>query len=432
MPAVTVHHGDCREVMARLPAASVDAVVTDPPYHLASIVQRFGSAGAAPARGSGAMQRASRGFMGQRWDGGAIAMEPATWRAVLRVLKPGGYMIVSCGTKTEHRVACAIEDAGFEIRDRLLWLYGSGFPKSHKIAKAIDKVAGVDGERVPTGGPVRRMRPGADQVQSETWDKLEDRDYEPHAYEPATADARHWDGWGTALKPAVEIGVLAQKPFKGSVAANVLRHGVGGLNIDACRVATDETIACTRNVALGSSSGGIYGAAGKPGAYQRPDGGRWPANVAHDGSNEVLEAFARYGDRGAAAPVKGTEPSSPFANVYGDMPGRSGASEIHDAPGSAARFFFCGKATADDRLGSKHPTVKPVALVRWWVRLIVPPGGTVLDPFAGTGTTGQAALAEGCSAILIEREAAYVADIERRLAHVRGADTPLFGGDGDG
>lgn len=397
MTGVRILTGDCLAVLPTLPADSVDACVTDPPYHLASIVKRFGKAGAAPPKGHNRSPhaRAARGFMGQTWDGGDVAMRPDTWGAVLRVLKPGAHMIVSCGEQTEHRVACAIEDAGFEIRHRPLWLYGSGFPKGRNLAKDIDRLLGV-GE----------VLLAADD------------------YQPVTDAAREWAGYNTALKPAVEIGVLARKPLsEPTVAANLLRWGTGAINIDGCRVPTDETTARQSVV-----NGTVYGRDDRANVRGGHECGRWPANVAHDGSPEVLAAFALYGDgRGAAAPVRGTEPSSPFANVYGDMPGRA-ASVPHDAPGSAARFFYSAKADAGDRLGSKHPTVKPVDLVRWWVRMITPPGGTVIDPFAGSGTTGQAALAEGCKAILIEREAEYVADIERRIGHVSGADTPLFGG----
>ena len=327
--------------MRTLPVESVDSVVTDPPYHLTSIIKRFGKAGSAPAKSgaTGAYARASKGFMGKTWDGGDVAFRPETWAEVLRVLKPGGHLLAFSGTRTYHRMACAIEDAGFEIRDTIAWLYGSGFPKSHDISKK----------------------------------------------------AEGWHGWGTALKPALEPIVVARKPIgKASVAANVVKHGTGAINVDGCRAAITDA-GGTWGARQDSSIG--YGGTEPRGfRTQRHEAGRWPANVLHDGSDEVIEAFAAFGD------------------------------------GQADRFFYSAKAGDDDRIGSKHPTVKPVALIRWLVRLVTPPGGTVLDPFAGTGTTGAAALREGMRAILIEREPEYLADIDRRLKRMRGEDGPLFTG----
>ncbi|ODU22761.1 MAG: hypothetical protein ABS87_00925 [Sphingomonas sp. SCN 67-18] len=362
-----VEHGDCLEVLPRLLAEGVlvDSVVTDPPYHLTSIVKRFSADNAAPVKvgKTGAYARSARGFMGKKWDGGDIAFRPETWRAVFDVMKPGAHLVAFGGTRTYHRMVCAIEDAGFEVRDQLAWLYGCGFPKSHN----------------------------------------------QHG---------DWEGWGSALKPAIEPIVLARKPLCGTIAANLQAHGVGALNIEACRIETEGDLA------------------------------RWPANVIHDGSDEVLAGF----------PDTQSGLFLPHHRARGV--GRIGTFEIRDRSGeehptygdsgSAARFFYSAKATADERFGSKHPTVKPLDLMRWLCRLITPPGGLVLDPFAGSGTTGIAAMAEGFNAILIEREAEYIADINRRIAHVTGAgglaaiemarldsdearavaaglDTPLFG-----
>lgn len=319
---IDLRPGDCLEVLAGMAPESVDACVTDPPYHLASIVKRFGAEGAAPVKGNDAYERASRGFMGKNWDGGDIAFRPETWAAVLRVLKPGAHLVAFGAPKNYHRLACAIEDAGFEIRDSLMWLFGSGFPKSHNL----------DGER---------------------------------------------EGWGTALKPAFEPIILARKPLDGTVAANVLAHGTGAINVDATRVpfadAADEHESKAKNQHADFGSGpmtnAVFGKFDKDRDNYDPPG-RWPANVLHDG------------DAGL---------------------------------GENARFFYSAKANAKDRAGSKHPTVKPVALMRWLCRLITPLGGLILDPFAGTGTTGQAARAEGFDAILIEREPEYQADIRRRL-----------------
>jgi DNA modification methylase len=349
---ITLHPGDCLDVLAQLAEHSVDSCVTDPPYHLTSIVKRFGAENAAPAKvgKTGAYARASAGFMGKQWDGGDVAFRPETWAAVFRVLKPGGHLIAFSGTRTYHRMAVAIEDAGFEIRDQIGWAYGSGFPKSHNIG----------------------------------------------------------DGWGTALKPAWEPVVLARKPLIGTVAANVQEHGTGAVNIDACRIGTDGG---TRGATAGPSNGilgdGLNGDFGK----LVPGLGRWPANLIHDGSAEVIEAFPA--EAGAFAPVRGHEPSNIVNNVYGARNRPGGV--FHGDSGSAARFFYTAKADADDRIGSKHPTVKPVDLMQWLVRLVTPAGGLVLDPFAGTGTTGEAAFREGMRAVLIEREAEYQDDIRRRM-----------------
>lgn len=362
--SVTLLQGDCLERMAELDANSVDSCVSDPPYHFASIVKRFGSPGAAPARAgkTGAYERASRGFMGKEWDGGDIAFRPDTWAAVMRVLKPGAHLLAFGSSKGYHRMACAIEDAGFEIRDTIMWLYGTGFPKSHNL----------DGE---------------------------------------------WEGWGTALKPAFEPVIMARKPLSGTVAANVLAHGVGAINIDGCRVPTEEIITATRNTALGRLNDDAWQP--RPGVYEQKAGGRFPANVIHDGSDDVVSAFP-FTTTGAVKP--GTVDQGKTAGTLGAFAGRVMPAREADS-GSASRFFYCAKATKAERAGSQHPTVKPIALMRYLCRLVTPPGGLVLDPFAGTGTTGQAAIEEGFRALLIEREDEYVADIRRRLS----LETPEIG-----
>jgi DNA modification methylase len=386
--SVEILHGDCRDQMFALfeRMVQVDSIVTDPPYHLTSIVKRFGAATAAPAKDrDGAYARQSRGFMGKQWDGGDIAFQASTWRLAFDLLKPGGHLLAFSGTRTYHRMACAIEDAGFEIRDQIGWAYGSGFPKSHDVSKAIDKAAGAAREVVGV---------------SQNWrDSKRDREKDNRmevrgenaglVTAPATDAARQWQGWGTSLKPAWEPIVVARKPLIGTVAENVLAHGTGALNIDGCRIGTEV-------VGWGGAKGGSDDPSQSQGrnyrlgeGEARPIAGRWPANLIHDGSEEVLRCFP----------------------------------EIEE---SAARFFYTPKADAGDRLGSKHPTVKPVDLMAYLCRLVTPPGGLVLDPFAGSGTTGMACLREGFRAILIEREAEYIADIKRRLAHVKGEDTPLF------
>lgn len=353
--SVTILQGDCRERMAELDAESIDSAVTDPPYHLTSIVKRFGAANAAPAMvgKSGAYARASKGFMGQQWDGGDVAFQPETWAAVYRVLKPGAHLVAFSGTRTYHRMVCAIEDAGFEIRDQLAWVYGSGFPKSHN-------------------------QPG---------------------------------GWGTALKPAWEPIVLARKPLAGTVAANMLRFGTGALNIDATRIGTTGATSKATSKSETSSVGKWLNAkSGEP-----IDAGRWPANIVHDGSDEVMAGFPESDSGGG--PAAGTPRTK--VNTYNSA--TVSLSQPYGAnSGSAARFFYTSKAGPLDRLGSRHPTVKPVDLMRWLCRVVTPPGGMILDPFAGSGSTGIAALAEGFGCTMFDIEAAHVADIERKLAIVNG------------
>jgi DNA modification methylase len=421
---VTVHHGDSRDVLKAIADASIDSCVCDPPYALVSIGKRFGAENAAPAKTgkTGAYARASAGFMGQKWDTGETAFDPAFWVEVMRVLKPGGHLIAFSGTRTYHRLACAIEDAGFEMRDMIAWLYGSGFPKSHDVSKGIDKAAGakrqVVGEK--RAGLARKARSGGDMVGAPSTEALRRADISV----AATPAAAEWEGWGTALKPALEPIVLARKPLIGTVAANILQHGAGALNIDASRIDAPE----------GLTGGGLNNTVAfrtsPTGDQQRSEAhpkGRWPANVLHDGSDEVIDAFP---PSKAGGNIRPGAPSSKTNSVYGDFADRSNWGSYHD-DGSAARFFYSAKADAADRCGSKHPTVKPIDLMAYLCRLVTRPGGLVLDPFAGSGSTGMACLREGFDCILIEREAQYVADIHRRLQHVEGADTPLFAASND-
>lgn len=419
--AVTVSLGDCVEVLkARAADAPLfDACATDAPYHLSSIVKRFGAEGAAPARkgrgakATGAYSRASAGFMGKTWDGGDVAFRPETWRAIFDALKPGAHLVAFGGTRNHHRMFCAIEDAGFEIRDTIFWLYGSGFPKSHDAAKGIDQHLGVKGETVAAGAPVRRIRPGADQHKDGSWEKLTDREFQPGEYLPASEEAAEWDGWGTALKPSVEPICLARKPLsEKSVAANLLKWGTGALNIDACRVDASNRPLRIPGQKSGFADVGV--SAGSTAAGET-DLGRWPANIIHDGSEEVLAAFPAEANGGHHPAARGR------GGIGNDgHGGQDGLAERFSDTGSAARFFYSSKAGPLDRLGSAHPTVKPVDLMRWLCRLVCPPSGLILDPFAGSGTTGIAALAEGMRAELIDIEPDHVADIERKLAIVAG------------
>lgn len=380
--------GDCVDALRNLARDSfmVDAVVTDPPYHLASIVARLGAPDAAPIQSgtTGVYARSSTGFMGQQWDGGDVAFRPETWRRVFDVMKPGAHLVAFAATKGYHRMACAIEDAGFEIRDMLAWLYGTGFPKSHNL----------DGDH---------------------------------------------EGWGTALKPAIEPIVFAQKPIsETSIVANMVRWGVGAINIEAGRIHTDE--------ALRPGAGKLWShyRDGRPGQDvldahldAAAKKGRWPANVLHDGSDEVLDAFAAFGDRGAFAPVT-IRKADKFRNVYnGSFVGNvdEAGSTFQGDSGTAARFFYSSKATQGERVFEckecgahtvgkpacghdkvrTHPTVKPVSLMSWLVGLVCPVGGLVLDPFAGTGTTAAAARAAGMQSLSIEADENHVRDIGVRL-----------------
>ena len=677
---VTLYPGDCRDVLRALPDASIDSVVTDPPYALVSIVKRFGGDVAAPAKSNGptgAYARASAGFMGKKWDTGETAFAVEFWEQVLRVLKPGGHVVAFSGTRTYHRMACAIEDAGFEIRDQIGWAFGSGFPKSHNVSKqldaqeknywlnvvkavdncdeldilrewkkfsetannaglkfakspietgtstsksgsarahvllpatpkkssaraiiaelssgavpptdaelscfalstaaeastassaivtvaalslesreatpcmlgstarsdvggtpsastqaklkaaealktwlgsarssrledtaalcaaltdalklimlnrsktfqsfdmksqtdfasamtvtitestaanliafmaatlrskGIDRAAGAEREVVGVNEDYLRRKPNGMKTEGANTYGYSQTDYPTDARitAPATDAAKQWEGWGTALKPSWEPICLARKPLSGTVASNVLLHGVGGLNIDACRVgyesASDMAAAAaaaaqraTRDQNAGRTAYGEFnnGLASLAPYLENMDKGRWPANLIHDGSEDVLAAFPDAG--GQLADVSHTAPSPKTSGIYGKMsrdgePSAdrrytdSGSTNFSALPGarrgdagSAARFFYTAKADGEDRLGSRHPTVKPIDLMQWLVRLITPKGGVVLDPFSGTGTTGEAAWREGCSAILIEREEEYQADIVRRM-----------------
>jgi DNA modification methylase len=435
---VSLYPGDNREVLKTFPDNSIHSIVCDPPYALVSIVKRFGGKNAAavkvPEGGSGAYARASSGFMGQAWDTGETAFAVEFWAECLRVLKPGGHVVAFSGTRTVHRMVCAIEDAGFEIRDSIAWLYGSGFPKSHDVSKGIDRAAGAEREVVGS----KLSLPGYHLCGHNGGEALghglssttyETRLKSSQITAPATLAAQQWDGWGTALKPALEPICLARKPLsEKTVAANVLKWGTGAINIDGCRVEFEDTPNPATNPLYRKKNGYALHTGDdsnstswkiKSDRREQPahTQGRWPANIVHDGSEEVVTAFP---ETGISSGGKGeaSQKTALAGDVYGTYSGATlgqNAGGLGDS-GSASRFFYTAKADADDRLGSKHPTVKPVDLMQWLCRLITPPGGTVLDPFAGTGTTGEAAFREGFDAILIEREEEYQADIRRRMA----------------
>lgn len=396
MPRLELIPGDCRDAMRDFAALgeAFDSVVCDPPYDLTSVVKRFGGANAAPAKQGkdGLYARQSRGFMGKQWDGTGIAFDPETWRLAFDCLKPGGHLVAFGATRTFHRMAVAIEDAGFEIRDTLMWLYGSGFPKSHNAGLAIDNHLGA--ER-PVVGESRWSQPAKSGhhggLTGDHVTETEER-YTPPVTGPGTAEAAAWEGWGTALKPAVEPIVLARKPLAridgktGTVAGNILAHGVGALNIDGCRVRDGSETGGDPPAYTPNRGNAVYGA-GMGGGDWANTAGRFPANVLHDGSAEVVELL---GDA---------------ARFFSCFPFTD----------DDRRAFYSAKASRKDRAGSKHPTVKPIALLRWLCRLVTPPGGRVLDPFAGSGTTLEAAHHEGFRAVGCEMEPDYQADILRRL-----------------
>jgi len=402
-----IHHGDNREVLKNLADNSIDSVVTDPPYEL--------------------------GFMGKSWDATGVAYSVELWQEVMRVLKPGGHLLAFSGSRTYHRMAVAIEDAGFEIRDQIMWIYGSGFPKSHDVSKGIDKQAGAEREVVGINDNVVReskIEGGSD------YGGFTKANSDITA--PATAEAKQWQGWGTALKPAHEPIVVARKPLIGTVAANVLTYGTGGLNIDGSRVGNEEMIKTSSNGIVKSENRSMSG----PNYEREVVGtarGRWPANVIHDGSDEVVELFP---DTKSGSGNKNT---GNRAGLFGNL-GAGNGDGIGGDSGSAARFFYCAKASKRDRnegldgfelkqtiggggltvvggaYGSikapgqnHHPTVKPTELMRYLCRLVTPPGGIVLDPFMGSGSTGKAAMYEGFEFVGIELTDEYLPIAKARI-----------------
>ena len=454
-PNASVIHGDCIETMNAMPPESVDAIVTDPPYGL--------------------------GFMGRKWDALPPSLEWA--EACYRVLKPGGHIAAFGGTRTWHRLAVAIEDAGFEMRDSLAWLYGSGFPKSHDVSKGIDKVNGEAGRphkftawmrttgvtarqlneatgtnmgghyltaasqpSIPTPDLWAKIRPLVGEVPvwvDELVDRIEaerrvtgkhsngspiatfaasiDGGPPPEAKDrrdiPATPDAERWQGWGTALKPAFEPIVLARKPLaENTVAGNVLAHGTGAINVDGCRIdATGRPLRESRSEASVSTFGdGLNGSK----AVGSTDQGRWPANVLLD------QHAAAWVDEQSGVTKSSVRPATGGPIFKSSQSFRGGGEQVdigdrgHADQGGASRFFYTAKAPKSERPnvdGVQHPTVKPLAIMRWLLRLVTPPGGTVLDPFAGSGATVEAAIIEGFSPIGIELEAEYLPLIQHRI-----------------
>lgn len=476
--------GDCRDALAHLSDNSIDAVVTDPPYGLSkepdmAEVLRHWLAG-------DDYEHTGAGFMGKTWD--SFVPGPTVWAEVHRVLKPGGHCLVFAGTRTFDMMALALRLAGFEIRDTLSWLYGQGFPKSLDVSKAIDKAAGAEREVVGTklglpGYSLAKDEGRGVAMSGNADGSLRDAEGECAVTAPATPEAeRQWEGWGTALKPAWEPIIVARKPLAGTVAANVLEHGTGALNIDACRVGTTD-----------SFGGGARGTSGFVDGYSSGDGwqpgspaGRWPANVVlghHEDCVQVGERKVRTGTAvkrnlpatGAGQQIHVKAPTRPGADEsYGDADGTetvpawecaegcpvrlldeqvgpltSGAPAVrresgadrsgntgaafgaesrpagsqmvgYGDTGGASRFFYQAKAAKRERQfgmpegeRNSHPTIKPWAVMEWLVRLVTPPGGVVLDPFCGSGTTGIAAMREGFHFVGCERDEDYAARIAR-------------------
>jgi site-specific DNA-methyltransferase (adenine-specific) len=421
-----LRNGDCIEIMRSLPANSVDSIVTDPPYEL--------------------------GFMGKSWDSTGIAYSVRMWDEALRVLKPGGHLLAFSGSRTYHRMACAIEDAGFEIRDQIMWVYGSGFPKSLDVSKAIDKQSDVE-RKVVSEVPAYGIGGNG------TFNGHKEN-ATAKITEPTTDKAKQWAGWGTALKPAHEPIVMARKPLIGTVAANVIIHGTGALNIDGSRVGTEQTTTTIKD--LSQAHGNQFGKTGisypSMGEKLNPVG-RWPANFIHDGSDEVVELFPDT--KGVVRQPTGKTILNPETGWNNNSMSDTTVRGFADS-GSAARFFYCAKASKKDRnagldefegkeIGVKgnglartcatcgastlqgcecldrtyvnptranhHPTVKPTELMRYLVKLVTPPNGTVLDPFTGSGSTGKAAMLEGFNFIGCELDPDYIAIANARIKH---------------
>lgn len=429
-----IKHGDCLEVMRGMEANSIDAIITDPPYGLQ--------------------------FMEKDWDHGIPGCH--FWEEAIRVAKPGAHLLAFGGTRTFHRLVCAIEDAGWEIRDCVMWIYGSGFPKSLDVSKAIDKAAGINtaaderwreaDEGHCKRGPRRKRDPVINQL------AYHSNDHNPngvrHLYVPDSDIAQQWSGWGTALKPAYEPIILARKPLEGTVAENVLQHGCGGLNVDGCRIPMNGD---NSNFRKDKSGGCKFFMDGDSRGQTEWSGqlGRWPANVIHDGSEEVVGLFPQVGkSSGGLTPGVGNK-NTARCWAFGDR--LSATAGGYGDSGTAARFFYCAKASKAERdeglegfdnwdggriTGRKpgtaglemadgkqnpyagkaspinrnhHPTVKPIALMRYLCRLITPPGGLVLDPFCGSGSTGIAAALEGCRFVGIEQDAEYCRIAEARI-----------------
>lgn len=455
---VTLHHGDCLDVLraddygydwnlgyrsARMfPDCSVDAVITDPPYGIAFMGKAWdqpGEFGSARLRTGGENKR--RGHKDAALNAGLYDLSPAAmlnfqrwctaWATeCLRILKPGGHLLAFGGSRTWHRLSSGIEDAGFETRDSIAWLYGSGFPKSLDVSKAIDKAAGAERGVVGT----HHRHGGGSAVSGSMLGSL-GTDSELPLTAPATVAAKRWQGWGTALKPSFEPIVVARKPLAGTVAANVLEHGTGALNIDACRIPTGDKLGGGSTTRGQRMKDGWHrpwmddpdmvaanAERSRASVARSEELGRWPTNVVLD--EHQAEALDRQtGVLHSGTMRAGTE-RQPRAGgtIYGADTRTFAAADTYGDSGGASRFFpvfrYEAKAPTSERPnadGVQHPTVKPLDLMRWLVRLVTPVGAVVLEPFAGSGTTAEACILEDRRCIAIEREAEYLPLIVSRL-----------------
>lgn len=382
-------NGNCLVELDKLPENSVDAIVTDPPYEL--------------------------NFMGKGWDNAGVSFSKETWAKCMRVLKPGGYMLAFGGTRTYHRIACAIEDAGFEIRDCIMWLYGSGFPKSMNIGLAIDKKNGVESKVVgyadttmPDFRDVGKKQKEISGINKLTFGQIENSERKET---PIYEAQNKWKGWGTALKPSYEPIIVARKPFKGSCVDNVIKYGVGGINIDECRVG-DETISI-HNAPAGSFAGGDPNRGSDTNSY-RDSVGRFPANMILD--NQDGEDWRRYFYCAKASKKDRDEGLDEFEE-------KSAGERTNRKEGSAGITAYAG---ATGKARNIHPTVKPTALMQYLVRLVAPKGATILDPFMGSGSTGKAVAYEnkernaGYKFIGIELDPEYCKIAEARIKAIKG------------
>jgi site-specific DNA-methyltransferase (adenine-specific) len=455
--------GDCIEVLKTLPDNSVDSIVTDPPYHLTSIVKRFGKEGSAPAQygTDGAFARASKGFMGKEWDGGDIAFRTEVWSECLRVLKPGGHLLSFGGSRTYHRMAVAIEDAGFEIRDQIMWIYSTGFPKSHNIGKAIDKIQGNQREVVSVKPNHKKGMDFRYENDNTGWianDEIVE-----------TKGNSDWEGWGSSMKPAHEPICMARKPLsEKSIAENVLKHGTGGINIDGCRIGS-ETISSGKSKVI--SGGQLNGKNTRVDIEETFSEGRFPANIMFDEeAGKLLDE--QSGNRKSTGSVRKKDTDTDPSNMDFKHKEGENSNPYAGQSGGASRFFYCpkvskkernagmdievgifhqrprredgtiiykethpdewkeamsklprkdktSKAAAEEKLqdkkGNIHPTVKPTKLLEYLIKLVTPKGGIVLEPFMGSGSTGIAAKNLGMSFIGIEREQEYFDIAKQRI-----------------
>lgn len=432
MPEITLHAGDNRESLRRLidQGVRVHSVVTGPPYGLVSIQQRFGKDTAKAARtenNDGSFARLSGGFMGKAWDGTGIERDPEFWKLIYDILLPGGYVFAFSGSRTGHWQACAMEMAGFVMHPMHGWCFGSGFPKAHNASKAVDRELGAERTRVAVDSA-----PGWQRNVGNVRPYMSEENRTTASNEPATPEAAQWEGWayGTQTqKPALEPIYLGQKPFSEKTgAANLLKHGVGAVNIDGCRVPLGPDDALQHGVTHAArklDTADNEGAWGFKAVDRAAGLGRHPSNLILDGSPEVVAMFPESGGIGKARTL--TRNQKERDDGYGMDSASGTAATLKDAgSGSAARFFhqfgpdtdtliYQAKAGKADRAGSKHPTVKPIALMQYLIRHITPPGGIVLDPFAGSGTTAEAARREGFDCVLMEAEEEYVDFLRQRF-----------------